>query len=330
MKNVIFKLIVPLLGIVAMLAFVTFFNPVKQQNAAIVGNNGNLACGGAGTINLSFSDSCPTGVASLSSYQPSVTFSLNNSNRSNYFIDWAWKGFFCTAGNPAKCVPGAQGNPSSAMSSTDSHGDHQSLSSSVTGNTVMPSKGQFAGQVCGAWQYDMEFAVYHYNGSNRVYDCAYGVQDPINSPGSALYCHTNNTCSVPPTATPTVPVATATPTVPVATATPTNSPTPTATTTPVPPTATATPANTNNCGDNNQSGNNDNNNCNNNNNNNQQQQQQTQNNNQTVNISLGAGQQQQQQQVLGMTTLPKTGAEGDILFGLLALIPVGWKLRKLV
>lgn len=42
---------------------------------------------------------------------------------------------------------------------------------------------------------------------------------------------------------------------------------------------------------------------------------------------------QPQQQVLGASTptqLPSTGAESDVLFGLLALVPVAWKIRKLV
>lgn len=323
MKNLFFKVILPLLGIAGILGFITILSPITSQQAAkfspVNGNNFS--------ITANENTSCPDGkVNNVSSYGGSFTVTNNKAYSQSLHV--IVHRFFCPQGAVGDCEqndhPIDEGSVSFAANQTKTF-NADSLS---VGNFMS----QYNGLACGSFQSDVEFV-----GFNN-----YKFQ-------SAIWCHTNTTCQAP-TATPT-PTATATPT-PTAGVTTTPTPTAGVTETPTPtptgeqPTATPTPGgNTNNCGDNNQSGNNNNNDCNQQNQNQNQNQNQSQNNNQTiennannsntVNITLNGGQgQQQQQQVLGSTSAPKqlpsTGAESDILFGLVGLIPLGWKIRKLI
>lgn len=336
MKNLVFKLIVPLLGVIAMLAFVTWFSPIKQQDAAWLQGTQQYACGNI-TVHIaphSENQSCPTGTAKISSYQTAMDIWATGTNPSSYTVHWNWASFWCPTDSASPCVTGG----TQTGEHTASLGTTTTAFSQVTSPT-----GQFTGLACGHYQNDFGFYVTNSSGSKI---CGISLNNLGFTNNNATWCH-SGTCVVP-TATPTQPVntPTATPTLPVNTPTPTPTGVPTATPTPTGaptatpteiPTATPTGVNTNSCDNTTQIGSGNNNNCNqninNNNNNNEQSQSQTQNNNQTVNITLASSGQQQQQQVLAATApteLPKTGPEAPILFGLLSLIPVGWKLRKLV
>jgi hypothetical protein len=344
MKNVIFKLIVPLLGIIAMLGFITLYNPIQQQDAKWLEGAQQYSCdGGKVVVHIdpaSENPSCSTGTNSTAThYQTGMNVSATGAT-SDYTIHWGWASYWCQNSSTSPCLDHSVVNASS----------HALSSSFIAYSQDRGATGSFAGQACGVYQND--FGFYVTKNSTNATVCGISLNNLGNTNNNAAWCNTRGTCQaptntpMPPTATPTQPEQpTATPTLPEQpTATPTQpEQQPTATPTPTGVVATATPTgtNTNNCDNTNQSGNNDNNNCNQNNNNNnnennnnnQQQQQQTQNNNQTVNISLGSGQQQQQQVLAAATaptTLPKTGAETPIILGLLSLIPVGWKLRKLV
>lgn len=363
MRNLLLKVILPLGAIIGMLAFITLFNPIKQSIAGTGGYYNMDVCGNLVALNngaVTENPTCGTKddpISNISSYQTSVTIE----NTAGYTIsgNFYWYRYWCqydngqwNCGGPDDPVShNGTWNTVDTIPFTLGPGEQKTISSGTTNNPM--------NMACGVYQNDFSFS--YDNGK-----CTPGTPPTKTSPAKKFftmnwgYCKTTNpNCTVAPTATPTqAPTATptqpvATPTTPVATptvtATPTQGPTATPsptgapTATPTLPVATPTSTTTNNCDNTTQiavNGSNDNNNCNQNNNNNNnnntnsQSQSQTQNNNQTVNITLGSGQQQQQQQVLaastGPTTLPKTGAESDILFGLLALIPVGWKIRKLV
>lgn len=359
MKNLFLKIILPLGAIIGMLAFITVFNPIKQSIAGTQSYQnmdvcGNLVADAAGITENPICGTKDNPIANISSYQTSLVVK-NNSSSQEIKGNFYWNRYWCNYDN-GQWVCGGPDDPVSHTGTSYSQDVipfdlKPGQSMTVSSGTTQPA------QVCGVYQNDLSFS-YTLNGKT----CTPGnpATKQTFSTMNWGYCKTTNpTCSFAPTATPTqAPTATptqptATPTVPTATptvptATPTQGPTATPTqgptATPTIPVATPTSTTTNNCDNTTQiavNGSNDNNNCNqnnnnnNNNNNNSQSQSQTQNNNQTVNITLGNGeQQQQQQQVLaattGPTTLPKTGAESDILFGLLALIPVGWKIRKLV
>lgn len=341
MKSLLFKIILPVLAIIAMLGFVTWFNPIQQQHASWFAGEQHYACGNNLTVVLipNSDSSCNT----PDGYQSSVLVKAASGSIGAYHVHWQWNSYWCPTEDPhAPCLSDKQ-----VSTGVDGLTGNNTAFATAVSPRHQPG-GQFAGLACGYYQNDFGFYVTSNDNPNQVI-CGISLNDLGNTNNNASWCHSNVTCALP-TATPTqvpptntpVPTATATPVpsnTPVPTATPTPTGVPTATPTQPVPTATPGSTNTNNCGNTTQvgvNGSNNNNNCNQNNNqnnnNNSQSQSQTQNNNQTVNITLGNGQQQQQQQqaVLGMTTLPKTGSEGSILFGLLALIPVGWKLRKLV
>ena len=336
MKNVLVKIVLPLAAIVTMLGGLMWLSPIQSQQAAWqVPHTQSYPCGGI-TVNVALGSAttCDSNGYnhSMTSYNASVDISATGSNLSSYTIHSGWNAFWCSTEDPhAPCL-------SNEVARTNTF--------TASGNTVtvsaptMSPQGQYAGLACGYYQDDFGFYVTNSSGQT-VCNANINLSNLGSTNNNASWCHTGTTCSVPtPTSTPTprlTPTSTPTPGItitPTATPTPTdcdgdydNSPesdcvTPTATTTPTnAPTATPTPVSgNNNCtGDS----------CN---NNQQQQQQQTQNNNQTVNITLG-NQQQQQQEVLAATAptqLPSTGAGSDVVFGLLALIPVGWKIRKLI
>ncbi len=342
---------------------------IKQQQAAWQVNDiQTYPCGQYLKVQLipSYAPACDSNGynSSLTSYQTSVQVkALNDASfqsHGQYHVHWKWASYWCSTEDPhAPCIA------SNASATTEKDGDdgltgNNSIFVTAESRNIQPT-GQFAGLACGYYQTDFAFYVTDNNTNQTV--CGISINDPASNNQNAAWCHTGTTCTVPP-ATPTTGVTvtpTVTPTTGVTvtpTATPTSTPdcdgdtdtsdpsedqectTPTPTATPTPtgiPTATPTSVSNNNCDDETQvatNGSNNNSNCNqnNNNNNNNQSQSQTQNNNQTVNITLGNGQ-QQQQQVLAATAptqLPSTGAGSDVLFGLLALVPVGWKIRKLV
>lgn len=348
MKKVIFKLIVPLLGIIAMLGFITFFQPIKQQNAAwVVPHTQHYTCGGVVVyIDPTFeSPSCTSGTnSSAASYQSGMRIWATGAT-SDYTIHYNWASFVCPTESSGPCLQHGTALGNTAHNLTQAFTAYSQVRSAIS---------PFTGQACGYYQNDFGFYVQK-NSTSQVF-CSINLNNLGNTNNNASWCHTGRNCQAP-TATPTVPVTppTATPTVPqqiqhmacqqnacrlipgpganqctqnseceAPTATPTVTSTPTVTVTEQP---TATPTQPSSCTDTNNCNNN------NNNNNNEQSQSQTQNNNQSVNITLNGGQQQQQQVLAASTAptqLPKTGAESDIIFGLLALIPVGWKLRKLV
>lgn len=311
MKSILLKLVVPLLGIIAMLAFVVTFNPIKPQDASThVWNGGVDSCGKVHVQFLSES-SCTSG-----SYQTVVGLTSNDGQ--SHDVTTLFQNFFCGPNDHL----GDGVNPTSCIKNGKPVTGHFTVSSNQSVSVNSPSqnsKDYGFSNFCGIYQSDFSFTV---DGTSCRF--GYDATDPNSSHPvlAASYCDSNITCHIPVTATPTQPVvtATATPTTPVVvTATPTQ------------------PTTVNGCDHTTQTGTNNNSNC----NNNEQQQQQQQinnqtqnnNNNQNVNITLNNPAQQQQQQVLAAasapTQLPKTGAEGQILLGLLALGPIGWKLRKL-
>lgn len=355
MKNVLLKIVAPLLAIIAMLAFITLYNPVKESQAAWLEGTQHYACGPWLTVQLIPNTETCNGSnnGNISSYQSSIIVKASAGNQGAYAVHWKWASYFCPTEDPhAPCLQ-------HEVDSTGVGGLTGNNTAFVTAySPINRPSGQFAGLTCGYYQNDFAFYVTNNNNPSQII-CGISLNNPGAHNQNASWCHTGVTCAVPtPTNSPT-PTASPTPTnspTPTATVTPgqiqhqtcqnnacrlvpgpgqntcsqdsdCEGPTPTPTATPTPtgmPTATPTPGSscTGDCDNNN----------NNNNNQQNQDQNQTQNNDQTVNITLNGS--QQQQQVLGASTaptqLPSTGAESDVLFGLLALIPVGWKIRKLI
>ncbi len=339
MRKVFFQLVLPLVGIAGILGFITLTNPIQHEQASWqIPYGQHYACGGI-TVYLAPAAESPSACSSgtapgMTSYRSTIDIWAQGSNMSNYTVHYNWLSFWCQQ----KGTPCTGSGHETGIQTMPASSAIVSLSS-----IPMSAQGQFAGKACGFYQNDFGFYVTD-NQGNKVCNAALDLNNLQNANNNASTCDTGTSCVAAPTPIPVhhtaTPIKTVQPTAtptqqPIPTATPTGQPTATPTQIPIP---TATSTNTGNCSGTTQvgvNGSNNNNNCNQNTNNNSnaQSQTQTQNNNQTVNISLQGPAPTQTQIVLAAATipqLPNTGAGSDVLFGLLALVPIGWKIRKLV
>ena len=300
------------LVVVAALAYLNFVaipKPQKTQAAWFEGQQ-HYACGPYLTVLLTpNSETCNgSNTGNIGSYQSSIKVTAAAGSQGAYAVHWKWASYFCPTENPsAPCLQ----NEKDSSGVNGLTGDNKAFVTAYS--PVNAPSGQYAGQVCGYYQNDFAFYVTNNNNPNQII-CGISLNNPGTLNNNASWCHTGKSCTVPtptptvtPTPTPTVtPTATPTPSVtPTPTVTPTVTPTPTV----VPPTPTPTPFGcTSDC------------------------------NNTTVNVTQTQSQQQQQQQAVlaasvapasSATQLPSTGAGADVLFGLIGLLPIGFKLRKL-
>lgn len=316
MRNIVLKIILPVISIIAIIGFIAWFSPIKQQQADwYVNHNQYYACQGTNiTVHIDpQADSCSGGFnSSLTSYHSTMHVYATGNNLADYTIHWGWAGNFCTEGNASKCI---NSNPAMTTGSLSANN-----SVYATSPKLAPT-GQYAGLACGSYQTDFGFYVTR-NSDNQTM-CGISLSNLNYTNNNAGYCHTGNTCTVKtcnsttgeeckPGTThmwtyskdcnsnitwtkdegPSAQCGATCQELGNCAPTPTNTPTPTNA-----PTSTPTPTTVATCTGNS---------CN----------------------------TQPPQQVLGVATqpsqLPSTGASSDILFVLIALIPVAWKIRKLV